>query len=281
MKLLDTHQHLILREVANYAWSEKIPGLAGANFTLDDYRDLTAGAQISQTIFMEADADDYKAEARHVSKLAARPNSAICGLIASCRPEDNLAFDQWLEESSDLPVVGFRRILHEVSDDMSQSSQFRNNVKKLVGMGKTFDMVFRADQLPIAIEFAQACDKNMLILDHCGVPDIRAGRFEPWRSHIEQLAALPNISCKVSGVLAYCDPQNAGIEAVRPWIEHIFDCFGFDRLVWGSDWPVVNITSSLPDWIEIFTEICSGLTDQEKEAIGYRNAQRIYNVGEP
>ena len=79
-------------------------------------------------------------------------------------------------------------------------------------------------------------------------------------------------------MLAYCAPGNADIEAIRPYVEHVIDSFGCDRLVWGSDWPVVNLRSGLPEWLSIFNQLIAGMSDDEKAAICRHNAERIYKV---
>jgi len=276
--LLDTHQHLLYRDTLGYAWSDDLLPLANRDFTLDDYRELTDGKEVAASIFMEAAADDYRAEARFVSKLAQDANNRIAGMIASCRPEEDDGFDAWLDECADMPVVGYRRILHEVPDGMSQTDAFRRNIRKTGARGKVFDMVFRADQLTIARELAMACDDMILVLDHCGVPDIAGGDFDAWRGGITALAEVPHVACKLSGVLAYCAPGQATRETIQPYIDHVIDSFGPARLVWGSDWPVVDLGADLPGWIDIFREMIAPLSDDEKTAICNGNARRIYGV---
>lgn len=276
--LIDTHQHLLYRDRLSYAWSDSLPVLAGRDFTVADYQKLTEGHDVAASIFMEVDAGDYRDETRFIAELAADPANRLAGIISSCRPEDDAGFDAWLEECSSLPVVGYRRILHEVPDDVSRSETFRENVRKMGRAGKVFDMVYRADQLGIARDFAAACDGMRLVLDHCGVPDIAGGEMAGWKQAIVDLAGLGHVNAKLSGVLAYCAPGTASLETIRPYIDHVIDSFGPDRLVWGSDWPVVNLTSALPDWIVIFRELIAGLSSDEQAAICNGNAQRIYGV---
>ncbi len=278
-ELIDTHQHLIYRDRFSYDWSDGLPALAGKEFTIGDYQRLTVDCDVAGTIFMEVDAGhDYRDETRFIAGLAQDPVNRLLGIISSCRPEHEDGFDTWLEECSDLPVLGFRRILHEIDDDLSRGDVFRKNIRKIGEQGLTFDMVFRADQLGIAAELARACDDMTLVLDHCGVPDIAGGDFGAWSKAISAVAAMPHVSCKISGVLAYCAAGNATIEAVRPYVDHVIECFGPQRLVWGSDWPVIDIRSGLPGWIGIFRELISDLSPDEARAICSGNAKRIYGV---
>lgn len=278
--LLDTHLHLVYPDKAAVSWTDGIEALAGKAFTVPDYLALTANRGVGGAIFMETGVDDadYQAEARFVAGLAANPENKIIGMIGSCRPETGDGYDAWLDECSDMPVVGYRRILHVVDDDMSTSETFRANIRKLGSLDLTFDMCFLSGQLPVAIELAKACDNTSLILNHCGVPDIAGGGLDPWRQHISDLAALPNVACKISGVMAYCASGEASLETVRPYLDHVVTAFGADRIVWGSDWPVVNMANGIGDWIEVTRNFLSGMSNSEAEKLGHTNAERIYRV---
>ncbi len=278
--LLDTHQHLIYPDKLDYGWTAESPALAGRAFTLQDYKALTDGLGIAGTIFMECavDDDDHHAEARWIAEIARQPGSGLLGLIASIRPETEDGFDAWLDEGPDLGVVGYRRILHFVPDDVSQTTVFRSNVRKFGARGLPFDMCFLARQLPIALELARACENTQLVLDHCGVPDIAGGQITPWRNSISDLAAMPNVVAKLSGVFAYCSPGTATLETVRPYVEYVIEAFGPDRCLWGSDWPVVNTVGDLPSWIAAFREILAGTSDAEAEAMAHGTAERVYKV---
>ena len=160
LKLLDTHQHLIYRDVAQYSWTKDIPSLATDNFTVEDYLKLTEGLGIGGTLFMETGVDDpdYQNEAKYVQKLAENSNNGIKGLIVSIRPEDD-TFDSWFNETLQMNVSGYRRILHVMPDDTSQAKTFRDNVKKIGKAGKPFDICYLPTQLSIAYDFAKDCDE--------------------------------------------------------------------------------------------------------------------------
>ncbi len=280
--LLDTHQHLVYPDRQRYAWMAGAPALAGRRFGLDDYRTLTAGAGIGGTLFMEVDADDWRGEAAMIAELAAEKGSGLFGSIAGCRPEVDDGFEAWLEAAPELGVVGFRRILHETTDDVSESDTFRANVRRIGARGLPFDMCFLARQLGIARELAVACEGTQFVLDHCGVPDIAGGVWEPWHRGIVALAELPNVVAKLSGVFAYVEPGAANLATVRPWVEAVIEAFGPDRCLWGSDWPVVNVRGGdLPTWIAAFRRILRDYSREDQEAMGHRTAERVYKVRLP
>jgi predicted TIM-barrel fold metal-dependent hydrolase len=284
LPLLDTHQHLIYPELLGYGWTDALPALAGKGFRLDDYRAAISGGGVAGTIFMEAavDNDDHHAEAQMIAQIARQPGSGILGIIASIRPENAPGFDAWLDEGPELGVVGYRRILHELPDDLSRTDVFRANVRKFGAHGLPFDMCFLARQLPIALELARACDNTQLVLDHCGVPDIADNGLDPWRARVTALARMPNVVAKLSGVFAYCAAGAATLAAVQPYVEHVVDAFGPERCLWGSDWPVVLTTgANLSAWIEATRALLAQYSDAEAAAMAHGTAEQVYRVRFP
>jgi predicted TIM-barrel fold metal-dependent hydrolase len=282
MDLIDTHQHLILRDRIGYAWTGEFPILAG-DFTRQDYAGLVAGTGVRATIFMETGVDDadYQAEARMVAGMVgtAVGGVAMLGQIASIRPEFDAGFDAWLEEARGLKVVGFRRILHVVPDDVSLTETFRANLRKIGRAGYPFDLNFLSRQLePIGVPLLKACPDQPFILDHCGVPDVAGGDWEAWRAGIAAVAAFPNVVVKLSGITTYCAPGTASVALVRPYVEYLLEAFGPQRMLWGGDWPVVNLGAGLPEWIRMTGELLAGLSEDERAAIGTGTARRVYGV---
>ena len=278
--LIDTHQHLIYRDQASYSWTKDIPPLSEVNFTLENYKELTANLGVKSTIFMEAgvDDEDYKKETRFVKTLLDNSDNNMTGMIASIRPEENESFENWLNETVEMGVVGYRRTLHDMPDDTSENEIFRKNVRKIGEVGKTFDICFLPNQLKIANELAKACENTSLILNHCGIPSIAANEIDPWREDIEELSKTSNVICKLSGLMAYCAPGTSSYETIAPYVDHVLKCFGPNRIVWGSDWPVVDLGKGLAEWIGVTRKILDKLSDDEAKAIANGTAQKTYKV---
>lgn len=278
MNLIDTHLHLIARDRFGYGWTGGIEALSKGDFTLDDAISLSS-PQVGKWLFMETAVDDtcYQDEARWVHGLM-RDEPRLAGQIASCRPESDEGFAEWLEECEGLGVVGFRRVLHVVDDGMSKTDGFRANLRRIGMAGKVFSMCFQARQLPIALELARACPDTSLVLDHCGVPDIAGDGLDPWREDISALAEMPNVTCKLSGIMAYCAPGTASIETLQPYVDHVLEAFGPKRMIWGSDWPVVNLAKGMPEWIEVTSAILGKLSGDEADEIGHRTTERIFGL---
>jgi predicted TIM-barrel fold metal-dependent hydrolase len=278
MDLIDTHQHLILRKDLRYAWTQEIPEIASDIFDLAAYSREVRGSGIVATIFMESGVDDvdYQKETRLVSTLVGSGEPSLIGVIAGCRPETEAGFDAWIDECADLNVVGFRRILQVMPDDLSRTQTYRRNIRRIGEAGYPVDLCFDGRQLPIAYDLVRACPSVRFVLDHCGRPDIAGGDFVGWRRDMTQLAELPNLSIKLSGLPTYCDPSSSEIAAIKPYSDAVLDLFGPRRMIWGGDWPVINVGGGLSRWVDLTSALLSDLSDDERNLIGQLNALSIY-----
>lgn len=276
--ILDCHQHLIYPDRLAYSWTADIPQLVGKAFTYEDYLSLVADAGPVRTIFMETSPDDshWQDEAQLVMELADAPDTIIDGLVLNCRPEADGDFDQYIESIRHPKLVGLRRSLHVMPDDLSQDDRFIANVRKMAAQGLTFDLCVLARQIHLGAALARQCANVQFVLDHCGVPDIAGGDIDRWRVAIREIAACENVVCKISGLLAYCDPRSANVETIRPYVEHCIACFGWDRVIWGSDWPVVCVTRDLPSWIAASRELLAEESSTHQHQLFHKNAERIY-----
>jgi len=280
LPITDTHQHLIYPDRFKYDWTGGIDVLRDRSFDIEMYEKLSGG-QVSATIFMETavDVDHYRRETEFALDLAKRDDTSMCGVIAAAFPENDVEFEEWLEITGYNPLVlGYRRVLHVVDDEVSRGHKFRKNVRSIGELGKTFDMCFLEGQLEIAVELATYCDNTQLILDHCGVPNIASGDMTFWREKISDLARMEHVACKISGLVSYCSPEQEQATAVTPYIEHVLEAFGPERCVWGGDWPVVNMATDLPDWIGMTKAILAEETSENLEKILSLNANTIYGT---
>jgi predicted TIM-barrel fold metal-dependent hydrolase len=278
MLLVDTHQHLWDLGRFPYSWCASIPAL-NRSFSISDYAAASAGLGIGKTVFVECDVDEPNAlaEARMIQGIADR-HPSIAGIVAGGRPEHG-GFQAHLEQLALLPKVrGVRRVLHTQPDALSQGPRFAENLRLLPGFGFSFDLCVLARQLPLAIGLARRCPEVGFILDHCGVPDIRGGGLDPWRSHIAEIASLPNVTCKISGLVAYADPATWSARGLRPWFDHVLEHFGWDRVMWGGDWPVCTIAATLAQWAEATRELAQGASEPQRAKLFHENAERAYRL---
>jgi len=161
---------------------------------------------------------------------------------------------------------------------VGQGKLFIHHVACLASYGLSFDLCVLARQLPIAINLVSECPNVQFILDHCGVPQVKERILDPWRSHISELAKFPNLSCKVSGLVAYADPARWKEDDLRPYIENVISCFGWDRVLFGSDWPVCTLSASYKRWVETLQSITRSAGQANQEKLFYDNAIRVYSL---
>lgn len=276
MRIIDTHLHLIYPDRFSYPWLGGAPAI-NKPWTAQSYWAEAGPLGIAAALHMEVDVAeaDIVPETEFVLTLP-----GIAGAIAACRPE-NPDFPARLEKLLAMGngrIKGLRRILHEVPDAVSQPRLFADNLGLLARHGLTFDLCLRADQLHLGVALAKKVPEVTFVLDHCGNPDINGLGLDPWRQSLREIAALPNVMGKVSGIVNHCDPGWTA-QTLRPYVEHVIDSFGWDRVVWGSDHPVVTLTGSLTRWVEAAREIVAGESMQNQEKLFSRNAERIYRLG--
>jgi predicted TIM-barrel fold metal-dependent hydrolase len=155
---------------------------------------------------------------------------------------------------------------------------FRDNIKRLGGSGLTFDLVVLPHQSPRAIALVDLAPDVQFVLDHCGVPDIKGNGEHPWREHMSEIARRPNIMAKISGVVAYADPGSWTAGTLRPYVEHTIDAFGWDRVVWGSDWPVCTLGGGLSTWVAATHALLSGCSVDERDRLLFANARKLWRL---
>jgi predicted TIM-barrel fold metal-dependent hydrolase len=284
MSVIDTHIHLWDPAARSYPWLST-PGLEllARPYLVSDYEAATSGLGLTGGVFVECDPAPEHAldEARFALDLASRPASPLLGVVARVSPEF-ATFAAELAALLALPgaarhLKGVRRVLHTQADDVSRSPLFRENVRALSRAGLSFDLCVLARQLPVALELAAACPEVTFILDHCGVPDVKGRALDPWRDNLAALARLPNVACKISGLVAYAAPDWVE-DDLRPFVEHSVACFGWDRVMFGGDWPVCLLGAPLARWHAAISSLLASASPDERARFFERNARRLYRL---
>jgi len=273
MRILDTHLHLIYPDRFSYPWLAGAPPLNKA-WHAESYWQEARPLGIEAALHMEVDVTEPEiaAESEFVLGL-----DRVVGAIASGRPEHS-GFQAHLEQMKALgKVKGIRRLLQGQPAELSQTATFIDNIRLLPRYGMTFDICVKSHELMLAPPLIAACPQTQFVLDHCGNPKIADGEWESWTTRMERVAELPNVVCKVSGILANVD-ETWTVDTIRPYVEFVIETFGWDRVVWGSDHPVVTLFADLTKWVEASREIVGGASEAEQEGLFWRNAERVYGL---
>jgi predicted TIM-barrel fold metal-dependent hydrolase len=274
MRIVDTHLHLIYPETFSYPWLDNAPELKRP-WTAESYWAEAEDLGIEAAIHMEVDV--IEPEMVIESEFALNVHPRVVAAIANGRPESS-DFPAYLEKLAALgSVKGVRRLLQFQPQELSQQPLFVENLKRLPAYGMTFDICVKSHELEIAEALIPRAPEVQFVLDHCGNPKIADGEWETWTRRIDAIAANPNVVCKVSGILANVR-GNWTVDQLRPYVEHVIEAFGWDRVVWGSDHPVVTLFADLTRWVHATEEIVARCSRDEQEKLLYRNAERVYRL---
>lgn len=278
---VDSHVHFWNPDAIDYPWLAGAPAISRPTFPADlDAARGELAYELAGIVFVEADCLPAHAlrEAEWVTSLAAE-DSRIRGIVAHARLQRGEAVREELAALQKLPLVkSIRRLIQSEPLGFSTGADFVRGVQLLPEYGFSFDLCIFHSQLGDVLELVERCPDVSFILDHMGKPGIEAGLTEPWKSQIRELAQRPDIHCKLSGVVTEADKANWTADQVRPYMEHILDCFGPARVVFGSDWPVVNLAADYRRWFALATETISAYSPAEQQMILHDNAVRFYRL---
>jgi L-fuconolactonase len=278
--IVDAHVHLYDPGVIGYAWMRAKPALDRQHLMAD--LDAARGAvELEALVWVEVDVDpgQYLQEAAYVDGLA-RADPRIGALVAHAPLERGAAVRPDLEKlAAHERVRGIRRLVQDEPDDaFCLRPDFIAGVRLLADFDLSFDIGVYHRQLAGALELVRRCPDVRFVLDHCGKPGIRDKLMEPWRTHIVALAALPNVWCKLSGLITEADHRNWTREQLRPYIDHVIESFGFGRVMFGSDWPVSEQTHRYAQWAEIVDQALAGVAEDERRKVLRDTAIAFYRL---
>jgi len=279
--IIDTHVHLYDVRRLRYGWMKDVPQLNRTSL-LADFDAARGRVRVEQLVFVEVaiDAGLHLAEAEFVQELADR-DSRLAGMVAHLPVEKGNAIEpDLLVLKRHKSLRGIRRLIQDEADpSVCIAPGFVDGVRLLGRHGLSFDICIKHWQMLFAIELVRRCPEVQFVLDHIGKPGIKHGFREPWWSQMRELARLPNVVCKISGVVTEADHANWTKDQVRPYATHAIDCFGFDRVMFGSDWTVAELALRYPAWVEIVDEVVAGASEAEKRKLYRDTATRVYRLG--
>lgn len=278
--IIDSHVHLLDQKRFGYAWAAGAPALK-RDWTPDDLAASAKPYAIEGFVFVEVDVDAgrHLDEAQWVEDLA-RSDRRVRGCVACLPLERGEAIEPEIDRLAKLSVVrGVRRLIQNQPDpEFGLRPEFLEAIRLLPKRNLSFDICVFHHQLPNTLEMMRRCPDVSFVLDHIGKPGIKAGLIDPWRRHIREMAALPNVVCKLSGVTTEADHASWSREQLRPYIDHVIESFGVDRVMYGGDWPVSELAGRYTQWLETLDWATSQLTRAEKRKLFRDNAIKAYRL---
>jgi len=280
--IVDTHLHLWDPKKLRYPWLDEIP-LLNKPYLLSDYNDAVGSHQVDKTVFLQCECDpsQYKQEAQWVTELA-QTDPRIEGIVPWAPLEKGDGAREELEALAQNKLIkGIRRIIQfEPSVEFCLQPDFVRGVQMLADFDFHYEICIKGDeQFANTIKLVQQCPNVRFILNHIGKPFIAASITEPWQTYVKELAALPNAWCKMSGVTTEADTDAWTPEDLQPYIDGVIQHFGWDRLIFGGDWPVVLLAGEYPGWVETLNAAIDGCSETEKRKLFRDNAIAFYQLG--
>jgi L-fuconolactonase len=278
--IVDAHHHL-WRTGQGYTWLDA-PELAPIRrtFTPADLQLVLAESGVERTVLVEGGRCDT-AEAGLLLEYA-KETPQIAGVVAWVDPADSALADT-LAAYRALPggelLVGVRpQIQGEADPDYLDRPDVRRGLRTVAGTGLAFDLVIRAEQLPAAARAARDVPELRLVLDHLAKPPIQAGEHARWAEALAELAAAPNTTAKLSGLVTEADWRKWTVADLRPYVATAVEAFGPERLMYGSDWPVCLLAASYARVKNALVEALPALSPREQMAVFGGTAARTYRL---
>jgi L-fuconolactonase len=280
-EIVDAHVHLWDPRRLRMPWLDGDATLQRA-FNLDDLSAAARGLPLQQLVYVQVDVTPAYGllEARWAVDEAAR-DPRLAGIVAWAPMEDGLVVRSYLEalKSMGPPIKGVRRLMQSESDaDFPVRSDLIEGLQLLPEYGFSFDICIRHAQLERTVEMVRRCPDTQFVLDHLAKPDIRQHNLDPWRAQMAELAELPNVVCKLSGLVTEADHAAWSPADLQPYVLHALDIFGQDRVLFGGDWPVVTLAATYGQWVESLDTLTAHLTDAERQKMWADNARRVYRL---
>lgn len=274
---IDSHQHFWKPARGDYHWmSDKIPVLC-RDYLPEDLRPWLAKNRIDKTILVQA--AQTKAETDFLLKLA-EENDFIAGVIGWL-DMDSPDFSKELEVySQKRKFLGVRPMLQDLADDdWILRPRVLESLKEIADRNVVFEFLTFTRHLPHVLKVLEKFPNLRAVVDHVSKPEIKNKKTAPWRSLMSEVAAHKNIYCKLSGMITEADFESWTAEDLRPYVEHVVDCFGFERVMFGSDWPVCLLAGSYDQVIGALQTILKPQLDARREAAVFGgNAARFYRL---
>jgi L-fuconolactonase len=220
-------------------------------------------------------ADQSELETHFLVELA-KTHPVIKGVVGWVDFRDE-RIEKRLHYFSQYPIIkGWRHIAQSEPNDFLLGKDFQRGIKALQAYNYTFDILIYHYQLKAAIELVSKFPDQKFVLDHCGKPDIKNKNINDWKANIKELAKHPNVYCKVSGLFTEADWKDWRAADFYPYLEVIFSSFGVNRLLFGSDWPVVLLSGMYVQWKSLLEKFTDKLDEESRENIFGKNAIAFY-----
>ena len=272
---IDSHQHFWRLERGDYGWLTPQLGPLYRDYLPADLRPLLKRSNVDRTVLVQA--APTLDETRFLLEIA-DAHGFVAGVVGWADFEASAAANSIAELSRHPKLLGLRPMVQDMADDnWLLRDSVRDAVDAMAALDLRFDALVRLRHLGVLAKFLERFPALRVVVDHGAKPAIADREFADWASGLKEISAERRVFCKLSGLLTEAEP-GAGTEVVRRYADHIIASFGADRVMWGSDWPVLNLAGSYGGWRGMTDLLLDGLSDRERRDIQGDTAARFYGI---
>lgn len=271
---VDAHHHVWSLARGDYAWLTPELSSILRDFSLADFDPLRERAGVTASVLVQA--APTVAETRHLLDIAARSEGVVRAVVGwvDCAAPDAIPVLSRLARNPLLKAV--RPMLQDLPDPAwILRDEVGRTLAALPRLGLRFEALVKPAQLPALLQMLERHPDLAVVVDHGAKPDIAHATWEPWASLLRAVAANPRARCKVSGLVTEAG-TGWTIDQLRRYVDHLVDCFGPQRLMWGSDWPVVNLAGTYQAWFAATVALTQGWSPEDRTALMGGTARRFY-----
>lgn len=277
--IIDAHVHFWDPGALHYPWLNDLPRLQ-RSFAPAEFMTAIGEVPVERCVLVEGNClpTENLSEVAFFARLA-RLDSRVAGIVAFVDLTAPTALDAAFDCLTNTPTVkGIRQNIQGRPRGFARQPAFVRGVRAVGARGWTFDLCVTHDQLDEAIRLVEQCPETQFVLDHCGKPGIRAAAREPWQRDLARLASHENVCCKLSGLLTEADLAAWREEDLLPYSQHVIECFGIDRVLYGSDWPVLTLAGDYASWFGFTARFTDSWAEGERRRFYWENAARVYRL---
>jgi L-fuconolactonase len=273
---IDAHHHFWQYDPVEYSWMNEQMGILKENYGPEDLLKQIQKVGIDGVVSVQA-----SQSLKETDKLLshAEVHNFIKGVVGWFPLADSNVESVLNRYSSNPLLKGVRHVVQDEPDDrFIMGADFNRGVSLLKELNLVYDILIFEKQLAASIEFVDLHPDLVFVLDHVAKPRIKDALFEPWASQMKDLSKRENVFCKLSGMATEANWQDWSVDDLQPYMETALECFGPERMMFGSDWPVARLAVEYENWVKICRNFISTLSTDEQIMIEGKNAIEIYKL---
>lgn len=272
--IIDTHVHFWKYDKKRDGWMDDMKVLQ-QNYLPENILQTLARNGVDGCVAVQADQSELET---HFLVELAKTHPIIKGVVGWIDLQNENIEDRLSYFSQYPSIKGWRHVVQGEPLDFLLRKNFQRGVRCLQQYAYTYDVLIYHYQLQPALEFVSAFPEQKFIIDHCAKPDIKNKDIDEWKRLMQEMAKLPNVSCKLSGLFTEAAWKQWSPADFYPYLDIVFDAFGVDRLLFGSDWPVILVSGMYVQWKSMLEKYMENYKEEERQKVFGENAVQFYNL---